>query len=379
MNKLNLKEGFLIGVTLFAMFFGAGNLIFAPIMGVQAGTNAIWALIGFILTAVICPILAVLILSRYKNAFQMLSRLHPVFAFFFLAVIYLMLGPGIAIPRTATVSFEMMTWFLGDSFGSRVLYSVIFFGLAGFCAKNPAAIKNVIGRFLTPILIVMVLIVCLTNLFGDSNFAPTTPAYQSGALMAGMNDGYQTMDILATYCFGPVLVVALSSLPKREGRSHFKIMVISSITAGALLTLLYSLLCMVGARHGAELQHMTNGAQIVLWLAQRTWEQGGSIICSIIFFIACFNVCTNLLCNCSAFFGEHFKILNQSQWLIVFTIASLAISLFGLDVILKVSAPMLNILSPFTMIFLVIGLVHLYRDKKRRNNGVQGDLELDFE
>lgn len=369
MTKLNLKadgrEGLLIGLTLFSMFFGAGNLIFAPFMGAQAAGNTPLALSGFILTAVFCPIFTVLILSRYKDAWSMLSRISPVFALVFITLIYLMIGPGVAIPRTATTSYEMFGWLFPDTLWMRMLYSVVFFGAAGLLARHPSALKDVLGKILTPVLIVLVLLICTATFFQSGSAAPVQEAYASSPFMKGITEGYQTMDILAAFCFGQVLMLNIQSLPEREGRKQKTIMTIACLCAGILLALLYGLLGLCADRQAGMLQTLSNGAQVLSYMAAESFGTAGQAICALIFLIACFNVCTGLLCCCAAFFEEQFGKLGYDGWLLVFTLISLVLSLFGLDQILKISAPMLSVLCPIALLLVIWGALSLLRKKNR--------------
>lgn len=369
MTKRNFKadgrEGLLIGLTLFSMFFGAGNLIFAPFMGAQAAANTPLALLGFIATAVFCPIFTVLILSRYKDAWGMLSKISPIFALVFITLIYLMIGPGVAIPRTATTSYEMFGWLFPDTLWMRVVYSVVFFGAAGLLARHPSALKDVLGKILTPVLIVLVLLICTASFFQSGSAGTVQEAYASSAFMKGITEGYQTMDILAAYCFGPVLMLNIQALPERKGRKQKSIMTIACLVAGFLLAVLYSLLGLCAARQSGALSGFTNGAQILSFMAAESFGMAGQVICAVIFLIACFNVCTGLLCCCATFFEEQFGKLGYDGWLLLFTLVSLVLSLFGLDQILKVSSPMLSVLCPIALLLILWGALSLLRKKNR--------------
>lgn len=358
-SSAGISRGLLIGLTLFSMFFGAGNLIFAPFLGVQAGTQALPALTGFILTAAVCPIAAVLILSRYHDAWRMLSGISPYFALMFMTLIYLMIGPCVAIPRTATTSFEMFSWLWPDTLGVRIVYSVVFFAAAGLLARHPSALKDVLGRILTPVLIILVLLICVGSLLQPASSAAPQEAYASMSWAQGMTDGYQTMDILAAYCFGPVLLINIRSLGPLERKERRSIMSLCCLTAGLLLACIYGLLGFCAARQAGTLQTLSNGAQVLSVMAEATYGRAGQVICALIFLIACFNVCTGLLCCCAAFFQERYGGLSYDGWLLFFTLVSLGLSLFGLDTILQISSPMLSILCPIALFLLLWGAVRL--------------------
>ena len=105
--KLTKKQMILISFMLFSMFFGAGNLIFPPFLGQNAGSNTPAATFGFVITAVILPILGVIVVAQADGLDKLAGRVSPVFAMVFTLLIYLSIGPGLGIPRAASVPFEM--------------------------------------------------------------------------------------------------------------------------------------------------------------------------------------------------------------------------------------------------------------------------------
>ena len=108
------RQTLFLGITLFSMFFGAGNLIFSPYMAAQAGALTPAALLGFVITAVVLPVSAIVIIAPYGSASRMISRLWKPLGPVFLTLVYLLIGPCIAIPRTAGTSLEMWTWLIGS-------------------------------------------------------------------------------------------------------------------------------------------------------------------------------------------------------------------------------------------------------------------------
>lgn len=133
MEKLNTKDRFLIGLTLFSMFFGAGNLIFPPFLGAQAGEQTPAAFIGFAVSAVFLPILGVVAVTKSGGLEALAMRVHPKFSYFYIMILYLAIGPFLAIPRTASTSFSiavMPFWKWTDTLWMvQLLYSVLFLGL----------------------------------------------------------------------------------------------------------------------------------------------------------------------------------------------------------------------------------------------------------
>ena len=188
-----------IGFALFSMFFGAGNLIFPPHLGAQAGTNFWPSFLGLAISAVGLPIAGVIAIAKADGLDKLAGRVHPVFAQVFMILIYLSIGPCLAIPRTASTSFAMLTPLLGSSAGLQLGYSVLFFGAAFLVALHPDRLTRWLGRLLCPCLLVLILILfggCLLHPLAAQYGAPTD-AYSSAVILQGVLYGYQTMDALA--------------------------------------------------------------------------------------------------------------------------------------------------------------------------------------
>ena len=130
--KLSKLDCVIIGFTLFSMFFGAGNLIFPPFLGYLSGGKMWIAIIGFILSAVCLPILGVIAVAKAGSLNKIANKVHPKFAFIFIILIYLAIGPCLAIPRTASTSFEMAVIPFVSNVPTimRFAYSFVFFALS---------------------------------------------------------------------------------------------------------------------------------------------------------------------------------------------------------------------------------------------------------
>ena len=208
-QALKGRKLLLVGFTLFSMFFGAGNLIFPPDLGAKAGTNFWPAFLGLTISAVGLPVAGVIAVARADGLDKLAGRVHPVFAQVFMILIYLSIGPCLAIPRTASTSFAMLTPLLGSSAGLQLGYSVLFFGAAFLVALRPDRLTRWLGRLLCPCLLVLILILfggCLLHPLAAQYGAPTD-AYSSAVILQGVLYGYQTMDALAALNFGAVIAM----------------------------------------------------------------------------------------------------------------------------------------------------------------------------
>lgn len=337
MNKLVARQRLVMTFTFFSMFFGAGNLIFPPFVGAQAGSATIPAAIGFIVSAVGLPILGVLAVTFAGGFDKLASRVSPKFALFLGVAIMLTIGPCFAIPRTATTSFEMMVApFVPSSYGwlAQLIYSLVFFTLAFLFAQHPEKLSKVLGRFMGPLLLVLIavlFIACLIHGIG----IPANPMgdYSTNQIARGFLDGYQTMDLLAALYFGIVIYGALSYV---------------GVVSGAIVTIDPT---------------KDTGATVLTNLTSSLFGTFGTAFLGVVFVIACLNVCTGLIGTCATYFHTRFRTvagrtLSYRTWQVIFTVFSFIVSNAGLSAIIKVSVPVLSALYPIAIVLVLLTLTH---------------------
>ena len=245
--KLTKKQMILISFMLFSMFFGAGNLIFPPFLGQNAGSRTPAAMLGFVITAVILPILGVIVVAQSDGLDKLAGRVNPAFAMVFTMLIYLSIGPGLGIPRAASVPFEMaVAPYLPQGANLKLFmlaYSLVFFIIAGWLALNPSKLVERIGQFLTPSLLTLIVFLFISFVLnGTVSVAEPLPAYRTNALLKGFCEGYQTMDTIAALNFGLVIATTLGSMGLSEKKDVLKYTKIAGLVAGTILTLIYIML-----------------------------------------------------------------------------------------------------------------------------------------
>ena len=221
MQKLSGKSLLLVSFTLFSMFFGAGNLIFPPHLGAQAGTSLWPAFAGLVVSAVGLPIAGVVAVARAGGLDKLAGRVHPVFAMVFTILVYLSIGPCLAIPRTASTSFQMLVPLIGGGTGLQLAYSVLFFAAAFLVALRPEKLTDWLGRILCPCLIVLIVVLFAGCLIHPLAAHYGTPSAEYAALPAvqGILYGYQTMDTLAGLNFGAVIALNIRARGVTESRA----------------------------------------------------------------------------------------------------------------------------------------------------------------
>jgi LIVCS family branched-chain amino acid:cation transporter len=222
-QNISTKETFVIGFMLFAIFFGAGNMIFPPLLGQFAGTNVWIAILGFLLTGVGLPLLGIIAIARSGgDLYHLASRVHPIFGVVFSIIMYITIGPLFGIPRTGTVSFEIgIKPFIGENISATgyplFFFSIVYFMITAWLSINPTKIVDRIGKILTPILF-MVITLLLVKAFTSPLGSLGTPQddYQANPFFKGFLEGYFTMDTIAALVFGIVLITAMQGTVKKN-------------------------------------------------------------------------------------------------------------------------------------------------------------------
>ena len=210
-QKLSGHNRLLIGFTLFSMFFGAGNLIFPPFLGAMAGERTVAAMAGFLISAVGLPVLGVAAVAISGGLPSLAGRVDRRFAFLFVLLVYLSIGPCLAIPRTASTPFEMAVLPYISRSGeterlARLIYSIVFFAASAFLAAKPERLSDTLGKVLCPALLILIGVIFAGCLIWPSGVpGPAQSAYADNPSVRGFLEGYQTMDTMAALNFGVVI------------------------------------------------------------------------------------------------------------------------------------------------------------------------------
>lgn len=362
MEKLPRQKLVLVGLTLFSMFFGAGNLIFPPLLGAAAGTNTWIALVGFSVTAIGFPVLGVVAVARSGGLDQLAGRVHPGFAFIFTLLIYLSIGPCLAIPRTASTSFEMaVVPFLGEGGSgalSQFLYSALFFSIAFVVALKPDKLTERLGKVLSPCLLALIVVIfigCMVHPSGS--YGAPGKGYDSNPFVKGFLDGYQTMDTIAALNFGIIISLNVITMGIKKESSVVRETIKAGFIAGGILLMIYSSLAHVGAVTGGTFGVAENGARTLNQAVSFLYGKAGVVMLAVIFFIACLNTCIGLISCCSKYFCSILPKISYRVWALIFASVSLVISNIGLNKILEVSVPVLTAIYPVAIVLILISFV----------------------
>ena len=362
-RSLAPRQTLFVGITLFSMFFGAGNLILPPLLGVQAGSDGLPAILGFFVTGVGLPVLGIVAVALSGTLRDLATRVHPTFARVFVALVYLAIGPCLAIPRTASTAFEMLAPLLPEGVSlelARLAFSVAFFVVAYVLALHPGRLTRLLGRVTGPALIALIVVVvasALASLPGMTPAPAPVAPYDGAPAVAGFLTGYQTMDLLASLTFGLVIATNVRALGVTAPRDVTHAVCGAGVIAGALMMAVYGGLCVVGYELSAELASVTNGAVVITASASAHFGLAGTAIVAAIFLLACLNVCIGLISCCGSYFSEELPRVSYRACALAFATFSCAVSNLGLDAIISFSATLLGALYPPAIVLVAMGLL----------------------
>lgn len=359
---LKKNELIFISFMLFSMFFGAGNLIFPAFLGSSAGEDVWLSLAGFITTAVGLPILGVLAVAKAGSFHTLANRVHPIFAFLFPLLIYVSIGPGLAIPRAGSIAYEMgMKPFLPETLMNQsvmlAVYTVVFFAVTLWLSLQPSKLVDRFGKLLTPILLIMIALIFVKSLMTPmGTFTVATGVYQDNSFFQGFMDGYLTMDALAALVFGIVVANTIRSKGVQDTKLVSKYMGFAGLGAGILLASIYTILGFLGAS-SASLGAAENGAGVLTIVMNELFGGIGIVLLGLLFTLACLCVCIGLIISCSQYFSTLFPKLSYKKWAVIVAVLSLLVANLGLNQILSISVPILGAIYPIAVVLILLGLV----------------------
>ena len=365
-NNLTKEQFFSVAIMLFGLFFGAGNLIFPPLLGKQAGGATFQSLLAFGITAVVFPILGVVAVAKTKGLSNLASKVDKYFAIVFTTMIYMAIGPGLGIPRAGSLPFEMaVAPFLPENVSlslSRLVYTFVFFLVAYLVCLKPNKLVTRMGKFLTPALLVLITVMFVGVLFKNPN-AVTSPVgdYATSSTVKGFLEGYNTMDTIAALNFGLVISLAVKSFKVEDEEKVIGYTVRVGLVAGSFLFVIYAMLAYIGMTTSGLTGDVKNGAEILTTVSQYVFGKFGIVLLASIFTLACLTTCIGLITSISKFFETMTKEkVSYHKWIVFWTFLSFLVANFGLNTILKVSVPVLVAIYPVSIVLILLGLTEKY-------------------
>ena len=358
MQKSNntVRDIIVVGFALFSMFFGAGNVIFPPYLGMESGPQWLLGFSAYFIADIGLALLGVFALLRVGSSEAVTLRLGKIPAELLMCAIILCIGPMVAIPRTSATTFEMA---ISPNLSgvSPVLFSVLFFALIlALCIKE-SAVVDIVGKVLTPLLLVGLFAIIIKGIVTPLGEIAALPQIANAAV-TGIKAGYQTMDALAALPFGIIVLQSVTAKGYGSGRKQFRVVGGAAVLAGVLLLCVYMGLAYLGATVSAQYTSDIGRAQLIMALVEALMGKVGVILFGVVVGLACVTTAIALTSSAAAYFAELCRgKVSYKVFVIAICVFSAVVSNLGLDRIVAVAAPVLDVIYPPTLVLIFISLL----------------------
>ena len=352
------KDVLLTGFALFAMLFGAGNLIFPPMLGYETNSSWIPTMLAFTITGVGFPFLGILSVSIVGNGIKdFANRVSPTFSKIFAIISILAIGPMLAIPRTGATAYEIT--FLHNGMNNTIykyIYLICYFGIVILFSLRANKVIERVGKILTPILLLLLFLIIVKGIFFSG--LSIKPDIYPHAFKRGFLEGYQTMDTIASIAYAGIILKAIKNGRNLTQKQEFSFLIKAGLVAILSLALIYGGFAFVGAKMHSVL---VTKDKIELLVKTTSYLLGsyGNLILAICVAGACLTTAIGLV----ATVGEFFSSITSFKYekIVIFTvITSFLLSILGVESIIRISAPVLVFIYPVMISLIILNLFGKY-------------------
>ena len=355
-KKTTVRDVIVIGFALFSMFFGAGNVVFPPYLGLEAGPEWLTGFTTYFIADIGLALVGLFALLRVGSSEAVLNRVGRVPAEILMCAIILCIGPMVAIPRTSASTYEMAIA-PNISGVSPILFSAIFFALIlALCIKE-SAVVDIVGKILTPLLLLGLFAIIIKGVITPVGEISALPQI-SNVAVTGIKAGYQTMDALAALPFGIIVLQSVTAKGYDNSKKQFRVVGGSAILAGVLLLAVYMGLAYLGATVSGQYNGTIGRAQLVMAIVEALMGKVGMILFGVVVGLACVTTAIALTSSAAAYFAELCRgKVPYKAFVIAICVFSAVVSNLGLDRIVAVAAPVLDVIYPPTLVLIFISLL----------------------
>ena len=353
-RKKHVTDSIVVGFALFAMFFGAGNVVFPPYIGMHAGEQWANGFLFYFIADIGLALVAMFAILHAGGADNITGRIGHVASKVLMCAVILCIGPMVAIPRTAATTLEMsVTPFFSGM--SPVVFSIIFFAVILLLSIKQSAVIDIVGKILTPALLIGLLVLIVKGFVSPIGDIVDTGVSASEVTVNGIKSGYQTMDVLAAMAFGIIILSSADEKGYTDSKSAAKMIGIAAALSGVLLMIVYFGLTYLGATASTVFPTDISRANLVIGIVELLLGKAGLIIFAIVIALACITTAVALVSSAASFFA---KLANDkisySVFVVVICVSSAVISNLGLDMIIAIATPVLDIVYPPMLVLILL-------------------------
>ena len=351
--KRSLTDMFVIGFALFSMFFGAGNVIFPPYLGLSCGKQWFLGFACYYLADIGLALAALFAVLRSGSPEHMTRRIGKGPSTLLMSAIILCIGPMLAIPRTAATTYEMSLAPLVSGF-SPLLFSVLFFAVILLLCLRESAVVDIVGKVLTPVLLIGLLVLIVKGVLAPIGPVPDRVPVDN-VPVTGIEAGYQTMDVLAAVIFGIIILKSARDKGYTDPKAQARVVAGAGLVAGAALLVVYLGLTCLGVTTSRFFNLSVLRTFLVVSIVRNLMGNAGIVLFSIVVALACVTTAVALVSSAASYFSKLSGGRLRYTWLVVaICLFSAAAANLGLDQIVSIAAPILSIVYPPTLVLICL-------------------------
>ena len=351
--KRSLTDMFVIGFALFSMFFGAGNVIFPPYLGLSCGKQWFLGFACYYLADIGLALAALFAVLRSGSPEHMTRRIGKGPSTLLMSAIILCIGPMLAIPRTAATTYEMSLAPLVSGF-SPVLFSFLFFAVILLLCLQESAVVDIVGKVLTPVLLIGLLVLIVKGVLDPIGPVPDRVLVDN-VPVTGIEAGYQTMDVLAAVIFGIIILKSARDKGYTDPKAQARVVAGAGLVAGAALLVVYLGLTYLGVTTSRFFNLSVLRTFLVVSIVRNLMGNAGIVLFSIVVALACVTTAVALVSSAASYFSKLSGGRLRYTWLVVaICLFSAAAANLGLDQIVSIAAPILSIVYPPTLVLICL-------------------------
>jgi len=352
-RRTHRTDTFVIGFALFSMFFGAGNVIFPPYLGLQSGSQWFLGFLCYYLADIGLALVALFAMLRCGSTAGITRPIGKLPANILMSAIVLCIGPMLAIPRTAATTYEMSVAPMVSGF-SPALFSVLFFLVILLLCLRESAVVDIVGKFLTPALLAGLLILIVRGVLDPIGPIPSR-ALVENVPANGIEAGYQTMDVLAAMVFGIIILKSAEEKGHVSVGEKSRVVAGAGLVAGAALLIVYLGLTYLGVTTSRFFDLSVNRTYLVVAIVQNLLGNAGTTLFAVVVALACVTTAVALVSSASAYFSALSRgRISYKALAVLICVFSAVVSNVGLDQIVAIASPVLSVVYPPTLVLIIL-------------------------
>lgn len=367
MNKSLNSQTVSAGLAIFAMFFGAGNLIYPLMIGMTSGNLTGIGFLGFSITAVLLPLAGLIAMILFEGDYEaFFNRLGKIPGALLIATSMVIIGPLIAIPRIVTLSHTMIAPFMpfktlqAINPLSSFIFALLFLGVTFLMTYRENKIVNLLGSVVSPLLLISLIIIIIKGFL--SGTTPIASAYTP--LQIVINNiirGYETLDLLGGIFFASIVFKILKQTTESNVKRLAYLGLKSGLLGVGLLALVYAGMSYLSAFNGLGLEGLDAG-ELFREISFRVLGNGGAAIIGTAVLMACLSTSIAL----GAVVGEYVQHtiardrISFITALLLVLATSMPLSIYGLRAVLTLTAGVITYVGYPILIALTIANI-LYK------------------